>query len=65
MMDQYLTDDEVAEWLGCSKETVWGGVEAGILPRPMNLAHAPRWPESDIQAAISRLEAHLDSEAAR
>ena len=64
MTDKFLTDREVAALLGLSKATIWRHAAAGLLPKPVKLGHASRWPESDIQAAMDRLKAQRDKEAA-
>lgn len=63
MTDQYLTDAEVAKRLGLSKATIWRHAKAGLLPKPVKLGHASRWPESDIQAVMDRLKAERDGAA--
>ncbi len=64
MTDRLLTDGEVAKRLGLSKATIWRHAAAGILPKPVKLGHSSRWLESDIQAAVDRLKAQRDGEAA-
>ncbi len=64
MIDRLLTDREVAERLGVSKATIWRHAAKGLLPKPVKLGHATRWPESDVTAAVDRLKAQRDSEAA-
>ena len=64
MTDQLLTDREVAERLGISKATVWRDAAAGLLPRPIKLAHSSRWPESEITTVVDNLKAQRNGIAA-
>ncbi len=64
MSDRLLTDREVATRLGLSKATVWRHAAAGLLPRPLKLGHASRWPESDVVEVVQRLKALRDGEVA-
>ena len=64
MTDRLLNDREVAKRLGVSKATVWRHAAAGLLPRPVKLGHASRWPESDIVETVDQLKALRDAETA-
>jgi len=62
--DKFLNVKQVADRLCVSVPTVWRRVQSGDIPAPVKLGHASRWPESDIHAAMDRLKAQRDEEAA-
>lgn len=56
-VDPLLAVREVAALLGVSVPTVYRGVAAGTLPRPVKIGAASRWPRSEIRAFIERAKA--------
>lgn len=54
MTDPLLRDREGAAMLGVSVSTFWRHVQDGIVPPPIKIGGASRWPQSDIQAVIEQ-----------
>jgi excisionase family DNA binding protein len=50
-----LSRRHVAEMLGVSERTVVRLTKQGVLPVPLHVGRAVRWPEADILSAIRRL----------
>lgn len=55
--DPILSPKRVAEKLGCSRESLYRWIKAGILPRPIRIGHlATGWKTSTIEAWLSQRE---------
>lgn len=58
--ETYLTDRDIADRYGCSRQSIWNWCKAGKFPRPLKLAPGTsRWRLSDVlaheaQAAAAR-----------
>ena len=46
--------EDVAEYLGCCRATIYSRVKAGTFPPPMKLGRAIRWRRSDIEDWLDR-----------
>jgi excisionase family DNA binding protein len=47
-----FSDRDVAEFLACSRSTIWRWVEAGVLPKPIKIGGVSRWKLEDLEAVI-------------
>ena len=55
--DPILSPKRVAEKLGCSRESLYRWIKAGILPRPIRIGHlSTGWKTSTIEAWLSQRE---------
>lgn len=59
-----LSDNTSAALLGISRATFWRRVKDGVLPKPIKLGGVTRWRRSELIAAIDRVTAERDAEAA-
>lgn len=60
MSDPLIRDTEAALMLGCSKSTFRRWSAAGLIPRPLKIGGAARWPRSEIEAVIERAKARRE-----
>lgn len=59
-----LSDNTSAAFLGISRATFWRRVKDGVLPKPIKLGGVTRWRRSELIAAVDRVTAERDAEAA-
>lgn len=56
MEKEYLTDREVAQILGCSRNSIRGWVKNGILPPPVKIGHLARWNLGTLREWMTAME---------
>lgn len=59
-----LSDNTAAALLGISRATFWRRVNDKTLPAPIKLGGATRWRRDEVLAAIERVAAQRNPEAA-
>ena len=54
--ERLLSVKDIAELVGCHKNTIWNWSRTGKMPKPLALGNLTRWRLSDIKTWISKLE---------
>ena len=51
-----LTAQEVAEYFGVTRQTVYNWIKSGLLPEPIKLGRLSRWRLVDIEQRLEKLK---------
>ena len=54
--ERLLSVRDVAELVGCHKNTIWNWSRIGIIPKPLAFGNLTRWKLSEITAWIDNQE---------
>ncbi|MFA8443130.1 helix-turn-helix transcriptional regulator [Yoonia sp.] len=52
---KYLSMNDLAEKMSCSRQTIHRMRDRGDLPPPVMLGRTPRWTEAEIDEALEKL----------